>query len=84
MVNLDAPKRKERRANRWVTWVKKYSIENGMKYHEALKSPQCKSQYHMNKIVILKKNASSVEYENPCNKKNKKNIIKRLFSCVSV
>ena len=72
---MDAVK-KERRQNRWVTHVKQYSEDNDMRYHEALKDVNCRNQYRVNKLITLKKNASSVEYKKPCK------WYKKLFSCV--
>jgi len=82
-METDAPKK--RRENRWVQFVKQYSEDNNMRYHEALRNVNCRNQYRMNKIINLRKNASSVEYENPYNKNKKTSKwYKRLFSCVSI
>jgi hypothetical protein len=78
MVNLNAPK-KERLPNQWVLHVKEYAKNRGLKYHEALRSVECKQLYY-NRIITLKKNKSSVKYEN---KKHTK-WYKRIFSCVSI
>ena len=61
LYNMDTPKQRqpnrklkspsERKPNTWSSHVKQYCEDNNVKYRDALRTPECKTEYYKKKTA---------------------------------